>query len=203
MRLDRLTLDLLKRAMDLTGSLIARICPEQAELPTPRTKFDLRALVNHTVYDLQTFNMLNGGQREVPGRDLIDDHWSCAYRHAAHQLMATWQTRDLNDTLRLWIGEFPVRWAIGQHASDIAVHGWDIARATGQTADFDPEVAEVGLEWARENLKPHFRGQAFGPEVSVSPDAPPYDRLADFFLQVGGLRTGHAVLSKLTINGEA
>ena len=93
--------------------------------------------------------------------------------------------------------------SIGQHVSDIAVHGWDIARATGQTADFDSEVAEVGLEWARENLKPQFRGQAFGPEVSASPDAPPYDRLADFFLQVGGLRTGHAVLSKLTINGEA
>ena len=92
--------------------------------------------------------------------------------------------------------------SIGQHVSDIAVHGWDIARATGQTADFDSEVAEVGLEWARENLKPHFRGQAFGPEVSASPDAPPYDRLAAF-VQVGGLRTGRAVLSKLTINGEA
>jgi len=37
------------------------------------------------------------------------------------------------------------------------------------------------LDWARDNLKPQFRGQAFGPEVPVDPDAPLYDRLAAFF----------------------
>jgi hypothetical protein len=33
----------------------------------------------------------------------------------------------------------------------------------------------------KDNLKPEFRGSAFGPEVSVPDDAPIYDRLAGFF----------------------
>jgi len=71
--------------------------------------------------------MLTGGQRESPDRDLIGDHWPAAYRSAADELMATWKARGTEGTLKLQIGEFPVRWAIGQHLADVAVHGWDIA----------------------------------------------------------------------------
>jgi uncharacterized protein (TIGR03086 family) len=74
-----------------------------------------------------------------------------------------------------------VRWAIGQHVADLAVHGWDVARSTGQSTELDPAVGQAALDWARENLKPQYRGQAFGPEVSVPEDAPLYDRLAAFF----------------------
>jgi hypothetical protein len=63
----------------------------------------------------------------------------------------------------------------------VAVHGWDVARATGQPTDGNTEVGEVALAWAHDNLKPQFRGQAFGPEISVSESAPLYDRLASYF----------------------
>jgi uncharacterized protein (TIGR03086 family) len=182
MMLDRLTLELLARALDQTGALVARIRSDQAGLPTPCSAFDVRALVNHTVYDLRTFRtLLAGGQRESPDRDLIGDDWSAAYRLAADELLATWTARGTEGTLKLQIGEFPVRWAIGQHLADVAVHGWDVARATGQPTDFDPEVGQAALDWARDNLKPQFRGQAFAPEVAVDPDAQLYDRLAAFF----------------------
>jgi uncharacterized protein (TIGR03086 family) len=180
--LDRLSLDLLARALDQTGELVSGIQPDQAGLPTPCSAFDVRALVNHTVYDLRTFStLLTGGQRESADRDLIADDWPAAYRAAAEELMATWRARGTEGTLKSQIGEFPVKWAIGQHLSDIAVHGWDIARATGQSIQLDPQVAQVALDWARDNLKPQFRGQAFGPEVPVDPEAPIDDRLAAFF----------------------
>jgi len=38
------------------------------------------------------------------------------------------------------------------------VHGWDVATATGQPTDLDPEVGQLGLDWGRENLKFQFRG---------------------------------------------
>jgi uncharacterized protein (TIGR03086 family) len=78
-------------------------------------------------------------------------------------------------------GEVPITWAIGQHLADIAVHGWDVARATDQHVQLDPHIGEAALEWGRENLKPQVRGQAFGPEVAIPAEAPVYDRLAAFF----------------------
>jgi uncharacterized protein (TIGR03086 family) len=75
----------------------------------------------------------------------------------------------------------PATWAVGQQVANMAVHAWDIARATGQPTNFDPDVGQSALVWARANLKPQFRGAAFGPEVAVSEDAPLYDRLVGFF----------------------
>jgi uncharacterized protein (TIGR03086 family) len=101
--------------------------------------------------------------------------------------MATTGSLDLLERpVRLPFGEVPATWHVGQQISDLAVHGWDIARATGQAADLDPEVGQLALDWGRECLTPEFRGdeasgQSFGFEVAVADDAPLYDRLAGFF----------------------
>ena len=63
---------------------------------------------------------------------------------------------------------------------EVVLHGWDLARATGQRYDVDDEVlqplvgfvahmAEPGMEAARDGL--------FGPVVSVPEDAPLLDRV--------------------------
>jgi uncharacterized protein (TIGR03086 family) len=63
---------------------------------------------------------------------------------------------------------------------EVVIHGWDLARATGQSYDIDPEsldalsgfvthMAEPGMGAAREGL--------FGPVVEVPEDAPPLDRI--------------------------
>ena len=84
------------------------------------------------------------------------------------------------------MGEVPATWILGQHVADVVVHGWDLAKATGQSTDLDPELGQFALDWAKESLKPEFRGdeesgRSFGPEVPVAADAPLYDRLAGFF----------------------
>ena len=173
---------LLARAIDQCGALVSGVRPEQAGLPTPCTEWDVRALVNHTVYDLQTFTAgLTGAERGATDADLIGNDWSAAYRAASDALLAAWRQRGIDGTLKTRVGEFPATWAVGQHTADLAVHGWDIATATRQSTDLDPEVGRVALDWAHENLKPQFRGAAFGPEVEVPENAAVYDRLAGFF----------------------
>jgi uncharacterized protein (TIGR03086 family) len=175
-------LALLERAIEQTGTLISHIRPDQANLPTPCSEWDVRALVNHVVHDLRVFTtMLSGGERGSPDVDLIDDDWSGAYQTAADALMNAWHTRGVAGTMQLRMGEFPATWAVGQHLSDLVMHTWDIASATGQSASLDPALAGPALDWARDNLKPQFRGQAFGPEREVPENAPIYDRLAGFF----------------------
>jgi uncharacterized protein (TIGR03086 family) len=176
------SLPLLTRALQQTGELIARTKPDQSELPTPCPEFNLRALVNHTVFDLRRFRQMIGGpDAGSPDADLLGNDWRRAYDTASQELLDQSQQRGTDGTLQSRMGELPAMWAVGQHLSDIAVHGWDIARATKQQTELDPEVGEVGLAWGRQSLKPEYRGQAFGPEVSVSDSAPVYDRLAAFF----------------------
>ena len=69
---------------------------------------------------------------------------------------------------------------IDWQTAEIAVHTWDLARATGQTPPLDPAVAERGLAFMSGALTPENRGQAFGEEVTAPDDAPAYDRLAAF-----------------------
>ena len=176
------SIGLLERADNQLRRIISRVSPAQGDLPTPCSDFNLQALVNHIVYDLQTFTaMISGGQRGSPDVDLLGDNWFAAYSSSADALLDAWRSRGTGGTLTSRMGELPATWALGQHASDLVVHAWDVARSTGDSEELDPELAEAALAWGRENLKPEFRGQAFGPEVPVGDNAPAYDRLAGFF----------------------
>jgi uncharacterized protein (TIGR03086 family) len=79
-------------------------------------------------------------------------------------------------------GEAPAEMAGLSLADELVVHGWDVARATGQpTDDFDQELGGTALAFMHEMMKPEYRGgPAFAAEVDVAPDAPVYDRLAGF-----------------------
>jgi uncharacterized protein (TIGR03086 family) len=184
---DSASIRLLQRADDQLRRVISRLSPAQAGLPTPCSEFNLRTLINHIVYDVQVFTaMISGGQRGSPDVDRLGDNWLAAYRSSADLLLSTWRRRGTGGTLTSRTGELPATWALGQHTSDLVVHAWDVSRATGNTDELDPELAEAALAWGRENLKPEFRGQAFGPEVPVPENAPIYDRMAGYFGRTPG-----------------
>jgi uncharacterized protein (TIGR03086 family) len=60
------------------------------------------------------------------------------------------------------------------------VHGWDLARASGQPTDFPHDVAERALTRSRRRLttRPEGPGAPFAAEMPVPADAPAADRLA-------------------------
>lgn len=181
-------LSLLSRALDQTGAIIARVTPGQAGLPSPCSDWNVRELINHTVQDMQHFTtMAVGGEWEQREEDVIGDDWLDAYREAADDLLGVWQREGaLDATIHSPIGELPATWRLGQQITDLAVHGWDIAKATGQSTDLDLEIGRMALDWGQENLRPQFRGEegsgkAFGLEVPVAEDAPVHDRLAGLF----------------------
>jgi uncharacterized protein (TIGR03086 family) len=178
----------LARALDQTGAIISRARPDQASLPTPCRSWNVRALVNHVALDVQHFTATASGEKwEKSDDDVIGEDWAGAYRRASDGLLAAWQREGVLDrTLTLPFGDVPATWSVGQQIADLVVHGWDIAKATGQSTDLDPELGQLALDWSRENLKPQFRGdeesgQVFGLEVPVPEDAPLHDRLAGFF----------------------
>jgi uncharacterized protein (TIGR03086 family) len=62
---------------------------------------------------------------------------------------------------------------------ELALHGWDLARASHQTLRLSDEVVAY-LRVLAEAVVPGGRGRSFGPEVAPAPDAGPLDRLAAY-----------------------
>ena len=82
-------------------------------------------------------------------------------------------------------GEVSADWAIDQQITELVVHAWDIAKASGQSTDLDPDVGQAALTWAKAQLLPAFRGDEadgyhLGPEIRITADAPLYDQIAAF-----------------------
>jgi len=179
---------LLSRALDQAGVIIAKVSPDQAALPTPCQSWDVRALVNHIVHDVRGFvENAKGGAFRQGDDDVIGDKWIDAYGAAAADLLAAWEQPGATEgTITLSFGEVPQTWLMGQQIADLAVHAWDVAKATGRSTDLDAGVGELALDWGRANLLPEFRGdeasgKVFGPEVAVPDDAALYERVAGFF----------------------
>ena len=166
--------DLLNRALQQAQELIASVTPDQVALPTPCAEWDVRTLVNHVVRDTTQFTKMVAGARWEPGEIALEpDQWLDAFTSGSGDLLTAWRgngSLDEAGTNR-----------ISQQIAEFSVHGWDIARATGHTGELDAEVAAFGLGWARQALKPEYRGTAFGPEGEIGSDAPEPDKLAAFF----------------------
>ncbi|MFF1305545.1 TIGR03086 family metal-binding protein [Streptomyces sp. NPDC058307] len=59
---------------------------------------------------------------------------------------------------------------------ELVVHGWDLARATGQTYVPDPAALRVTYDFLLAAVDEPSRGEIFGPIVPVPQDAPLLDR---------------------------
>ena len=169
-------LDLLRRALDQNHELIAAITPDQHAAPTPCGDWDVSELVGHVVHGLDNFTATARGEKPDWSRPRppIEGDWAAAFRGRADELLAAWQAAPED---RLPQADMQI--------TEQAVHGWDLASATGRTSQLDESVGESGLRWGRATLTPEWRGaggnNAFGEEVPVPEDAPVYDRLAGWF----------------------
>jgi uncharacterized protein (TIGR03086 family) len=180
------TLDLLERAVNQMDAIVAGVRPDQERLPTPCTDWDVQALLGHVIgHSMPNFIVAAGGGTpdwQAPAA-VVHADWADAYSTAAGELLSRWRAADMERMVASGSGEAPLRSRADQQIAELAVHAWDLARATGHDGPLDAAVAEHALGWSRPLLKPQYRGagQGFGPEVPVPSDAPIYDKLAGWF----------------------
>jgi len=107
--------------------------------------------------------------------------WLAAYRAAAARAAAAWADDATLDALvEVPWGKIPGRFALAGCVQEILMHGWHLAKATGQPTEGDPELAIWALAGAKRILPPESRGDdvPFGPVVSVPSGSGPYAQLA-------------------------
>ena len=178
---------LLARALDQAGAVIDTVSPGRTQLPTPCAGWDVGALLAHVVRDdLRNFLVAARGETpdwQAPAQDL-GTGWADDFRQGARELLDQWRRADLDQPVAMPGGpEMPLGGRADQQIAELAVHAWDLVRATGADLALDPELAEYALAWSRPMLLPQFRGpdKSFADVVTVPEDAPAYDRLAGWF----------------------
>ena len=177
--------ELHQRAMAQTETVVAAVAPGQLTLPTPCAEYDVRALLSHIVGGLTRIAVVGeggDGLAVVPRADGVpDDGWLAAYRAATARARAAWadDTR-LDAMVEVPWGKVPGRIALSGYVQEILTHGWDLAKATGQPTELDPELATWVLAVAQRILPPEPRGGEipFDSPVPAPPGAGPYTQLA-------------------------
>ena len=163
----------LNRALDQMGDVLAAVRRDQLGDPTPCPDWDVANLVGHVVASPRNFLMMMRGEQPdwSAGPEPATEGWTAQFRAGADDLIHHWHQR----------GDSADPGQADWQTAEMAVHAWDVARATGQTTEnFDPDVAERGMGFMSQGLTADNRGEAFGPEQEAPPDAGPYERLAAF-----------------------
>ena len=160
------------RAVTQTESVIAAVRPDQAALPTPCTEWDVRTLVSHMAGGVRRIALIGEGADALslpPFADLGHD-WAAAYRAAARRATAAWaDDAKLDKLFTVPWGKVPGRVAVAGYIREVVAHGWDLAAATGQPTELDPELGAFALEVSRRSLPADARaGIPFG-EVTLAP----------------------------------
>jgi uncharacterized protein (TIGR03086 family) len=93
----------------------------------------------------------------------------------AHAVVA--QPGALKRTVHLSFGDASGREYVMQLTADLAVHAWDLARATGQDDTLDPGAVALLLPWTEASVGLIAGSGMFGPPIDAGPGAPDDVRL--------------------------
>ena len=174
------------RAVASTAGIVKTVRPDQAGAPTPCTEWDVRDLLNHIIGTLWLSEALLSDRAArhpmapggLPGTDLADPDPAAAYAEAS---AAALTAASVGDTLTRVhptpLGDMPGPALAGFTTLDIAVHGWDLARATGQDDALDPHAVALMLPWTQANAELLAASGMFGTRIDTGPGVPDDVRL--------------------------
>ena len=180
-----MTTETLERAIGVAKGVLAGVRPDQLDDTTPCASWKVRDLVNHIVGGSYFFAASVEGS-EVPAEapDFAGGDFLAAYEEGTKMAVAAFGAPGaMERELTLPFGQMPASAFIGLATTDTFTHAWDLAKATGQSTDLDPELAEQLLAGAKLFISDSFRGDEpmpFGPKQEAPPGATAADELAAF-----------------------
>jgi uncharacterized protein (TIGR03086 family) len=117
------------------------------------------------------------GGAPVPGQEKLDPDWRTELPRRLAAMAEAWRRPDAWDGVTEVGGVTLPAPSIGMFGlNELVIHGWDLARATGQPYDGDQATLEAVLGLLSETASPEGTPGLFGPIVEVDVNAPLLDR---------------------------
>ncbi len=177
-----ITAPLLRQVLVELATVVEQIDDQQLKDPTPCRDFDVQELRHHVLSWVTSFA---AGAADPDGRvpDVGSYHLSAdpaaEVRRAAELFDEGLAAGAAERGMSIGESAMPGPMAFGMILWEYQMHGWDLARATGQTWSPPEAAAEQSLEFAPMMLTPDYQGpdKAFADRVPVGQDRPALDRL--------------------------
>ena len=164
--------------------LLNGVSEDQWSAPTPCDEFDVRTLAAHLIATANRAVALAEGADALALPRLADTYDAHSYAVTVGKAIELWSDdATLTAPVTVPWGEVPGAGALWGYVSETLVHGWDLAVATGQSAETDPAVVDPVLAVARQFIPAEIRANPdvpFGPVVEPRPVAGPTERLANW-----------------------
>jgi uncharacterized protein (TIGR03086 family) len=177
----------MRRVIEVTTEVVDNIEPDQLDDPSPCDAWTVRDVLNHITSGAEMFALcVRDGAvpdellEELMTGDRLGDDYKASFHDAADAANAAFAVPGAMDRIvTLPFGEMPAAMAVNVAIFDVTIHAWDLAKATGQSTDFAPDVSDAAYRVAQTMLSDEWRAAGmFGPAVAVAADAPAADRLA-------------------------
>ena len=175
--------ELHRRAVEATRDRVAAIGSTQMDWPTPDDDWDVRALLNHVISgNLWAVELAAGATIEQVGDrfdgDLAGDDPLGAYVSSGQAAAAAFEVPGaLEAPCAVSYGPVPGSVYAGHRFIDVLIHGWDLAKATGQDTALDPTLVAAAQEVLAPQIEMLQASGAFGSPVDVGGDADPQAQL--------------------------
>src|SRR5262245_1923890 len=139
--------DILERAFASSAKVVANVQEGDLDLPTPCASWKVRDLLAHMVGGATFFAIAaEPGVAPTDPQTTADEtsttDVASRYEQNAARAVAAFRAEGaMEKTMKLPFGDFPGAIFVAIAASDAFTHGWDLAKAIGQSTDLDPELA--------------------------------------------------------------
>lgn len=178
---------LLRDAAEWVRGLVDGVPVARYGDPTPCGEFDVRTLLAHIVGVMGRAHAAGTGtpplERPAIVTGIADDDLTAAVGTAIDALDPLWHNDAmLDEMIDVPWGRVPGRGVVWGYLNEVLVHGWDLAVATAQDCEADPDAAEATLAMFVQFLPAEPRGGPvpFGPVVEPATGAGPTERLANW-----------------------
>ncbi len=162
-------IDLYSAAVKGTREIIGGVQSSQLGDSTPCSEWNVQALMDHIVGGTgMLWASLAGAAPETPQGSSPAAAFDAA---TAKALDAAKAPGALEKTVQSPAGDMPGGQLLGVLFMDTLVHGWDLAKATGQSTDMPADLAETCYAMFGPMADEWRKTGVFGPRVEVANDA--------------------------------